>query len=85
MKSAYLHPPKGGFHRVAISSTLVDFIRIADFIAVLRTAKLQFINTYAKKNCGRQGTRRKQGEGVVTYVEPLSRSNAVSRNFSTVY
>ena len=52
MKSAYLHPPKGGFHRVAISSTLVDFIRIADFIAVLRTAKHQFIaslsflNTY---------------------------------------
>ena len=43
MKSAYLHPPKGGFHRVAISSTLVDFIRIADFIAVLRTAKHQFI------------------------------------------
>ena len=26
MKSS-LHPPKGGFHRVAISSTLVDFIR----------------------------------------------------------
>ena len=40
MKSAFLYPPQGGLHRVAISSTLVDFIRIADFIAVLRTASL---------------------------------------------
>ena len=43
MKAAFLYPPKGGLHRAAISSTLVDFIRIADFIAVLRTAKHQFI------------------------------------------
>ena len=31
IKSASLHPPKGGFHRAAISSTLVDFICLGGF------------------------------------------------------